>query len=105
MKQTHDKRFSFEINLLNIDSPHVKSGNFGGIFSSAMRAISSQSRDNQGNLDQQGGTLIIGPTTTVHYFHRDKTARDHTPINKLLKLVGAQPIDFEKERMRSTLPP
>ena len=69
-----------------------------------MRAISTNSTDYQGFLNQQGGSLIVGPGPVLHYFHKDKTARDHTPINKLLKHVGGQQIDFEKERMKKINP-
>ena len=72
----------------------------------AWRAIGTQETDRQGNFDQQGGSLIIGPGAQLHFFHKDKTARDHTPINKLLKITGSQQqVDFEKERLRKTQKP
>jgi len=115
----------FESYFFFVDSPHVRSGNWKGLFSSgyyfylylclicsnnlfelykilALRAIATQNTDKQGNFDQQGGSLIIGPGQVLHFFHKDRTARDHMPINKLLKHVGAQQIDFEKERLRNT---
>ncbi|CAF0728004.1 unnamed protein product [Brachionus calyciflorus] len=77
------------------DSPHVKSTNFSGYFSSLYRAVtSSSSFDYQGDLQQQGGSLIVSPGPVVHYYHADATGRDHTPINTLLAKVGMKPILF-----------
>lgn len=76
----------------NGDSPHVKSGNFGGIFSSMRRALSSS--DSQGPRDQQGGSMIVGPGPYLHFSHVDKNARDHYSINGLLNKVGVQAINF-----------
>jgi hypothetical protein len=67
-----------------------------------VRAIKTNNTDKQGSFDQQGGTLIIGPGQVSHFFHKDKNARDHMPINKILKHVGGPQIDFEKERLRSS---
>ncbi|RNA35559.1 thioredoxin AAED1 [Brachionus plicatilis] len=80
------------------DSPHVKSSSIGGFFSSLYRAVTSSSKfDYQGNFDQQGGSLILSPDLTVHYFHADKTARDHTPINTLLSIAGVKKILFSHD--------
>jgi hypothetical protein len=62
---------------------------------SAYRAITtSPAFDYQGNLDQQGGCLIVGPGPILHYSHIDKNARDHCAINFLLNKVGIKPVDF-----------
>jgi hypothetical protein len=80
------------------DSPHVKSSNFQGLMSSAYRAImTSPVFDYQGDFRQQGGCLIVGPGPVFHYLHVDKHARDHCPINHLLKKVGMPEIDFSKK--------
>lgn len=80
------------------DSPHVKSSSMGGFFSSLYRAVTASSKfDYQGNFDQQGGSLIVSPDLTVHYFHADKTACDHTPINTLLNIAGVQTILFSHD--------
>ena len=78
------------------DSQHVKSTNFNGLISSAYRAITtSPAFDYQGNLDQQGGCLIVGPGPVLHYLHIDKHARDHCAINFLLEKVGISHVDFK----------
>jgi hypothetical protein len=83
------------------DSVHVKSGNMGGLMSSMVRAIkTSKGIDYQGNFDQQGGSLIVGPGPVLHFYHVDKHARDHCSINFLLKQVGIEPIDFQKEAQK-----
>ena len=38
----------------------------------------------QGNAFQQGGALIVGPDDTIHYFHRNREAGDHPPIEDML---------------------
>lgn len=77
------------------DSFHVKSSTFKGLMSSAYRAVRSSTMDYQGNFNQQGGCLIVGPGNVVHYFHADKHARDHLPINFILNKVGIKSIDFK----------
>ena len=73
----------------------------GGMMSSMFRAIkTSKLNDYQGDFDQQGGSLIVGPGPKFHMFHMDKHARDHCPINYLLKQVGMDEIDFKKEAKR-----
>ncbi len=78
------------------DSPHVKSGNFGGImFHSMRRALTTSAfLDYQGSFDQQGGSLIVGPGPYLHFAHIDKNGRDHYPINSLLNKVGIQGVNF-----------
>ena len=79
------------------DSPHVKSGNLGGLMGSMFRAIkTSKAFDYQGSFDQQGGSLIVGPGPVLHFYHIDKHARDHCPINFLLKKVGIESVDFKR---------
>lgn len=92
--------------FLNVfkDSCHVKSSNFKGLMSSAYRAIrTSPAFDYQGDLNQQGGCLIVGPGTCFHYLHTDSHARDHLPINQILKKVGMPQIDFVKARDIATI--
>ncbi len=67
----------------------------GLLFGSFFRALSSQSLDKQGPFDQQGGSLIVGPGPFLSYAHADKHARDHCPINFLLKKVGIEPMSFK----------
>jgi hypothetical protein len=77
------------------DSVHVKSSNMGGLLTSMFRAIkSSKTFDYQGDFDQQGGSLIVGPGPVLHFFHADRHARDHCPINELLIKAGMDPVDF-----------
>lgn len=76
-------------------SPHVKSGVFAGQMKSIWRAITSPTFDFQGDLNQQGGSLILGPGPIVHFFHCDMNHLDHMPINWLLQLAGVQQtLDF-----------
>uniref|UniRef100_A0A8C6USJ4 Peroxiredoxin like 2C n=1 Tax=Neogobius melanostomus TaxID=47308 RepID=A0A8C6USJ4_9GOBI len=76
-------------------SPHVKSGLFTGQMRSILRAITSPAFDFQGDLNQQGGALIVGPGSNVHFFHCDLNHLDHMPINWLLQLAGVQQtLDF-----------
>jgi hypothetical protein len=71
--------------------------------SSTFRAIKSSQMDYQGDFTQQGGCLIVGPGAhTLHYFHIDKHARDHVPINHVLQLVGIGPVDFKKEAAKNS---
>ncbi|XP_072290166.1 peroxiredoxin-like 2C isoform X2 [Eucyclogobius newberryi] len=76
-------------------SPHVKSGLFTGQIKSIWRAMTSPAFDFQGDLNQQGGAMIIGPGSNVHFFHCDMNHLDHMPINWLLQLAGVQQaLDF-----------
>ncbi|XP_004547219.1 peroxiredoxin-like 2C isoform X2 [Maylandia zebra] len=76
-------------------SPHVKSGVFMGQIKTIWRAMTSPAFDFQGDLHQQGGAIIAGPGSKVHFSHLDMNRLDHMPINWLLQLAGAQKtIDF-----------
>lgn len=78
-----------------------RSGHFSGLLWSTMRAIkTSEPFDYQGDLNQQGGSMIVGPGPVLHFYHIDKHARDHCPINALLKQCGIEPIDFKKEAQK-----
>lgn len=78
-------------------SPHVKSGVFTGQMKSIWRAMTSPVFDFQGDLNQQGGAIIVGPGSTVHFFHCDMNHLDHMPINWLLQLAGVQhTLDFSE---------
>ncbi|XP_068167210.1 peroxiredoxin-like 2C isoform X2 [Antennarius striatus] len=79
-------------------SPHVKSGIFMGQIKSIWRAMTSPVFDFQGDLQQQGGAIIAGPGTQVHFSHFDSNHLDHMPINWLLQLAGAkQTVDFSNK--------
>ncbi|XP_061756158.1 peroxiredoxin-like 2C isoform X4 [Nerophis ophidion] len=71
-------------------SPHVKSGVFMGQMKSIWRAMMSPAFDFQGDLHQQGGAIIAGPGSQVHFSHFDMNRLDHMPINWLLRLAGVQ---------------
>ena len=74
---------------------HVKSSTMGGIFNSFKRAVfTSPAFDYQGRFEQQGGCMIVGPGPILHFFHADKHARDHCPINFLLKKVDVPAVNF-----------
>ncbi|KAI3372748.1 hypothetical protein L3Q82_023210, partial [Scortum barcoo] len=76
-------------------SPHVKSGIVMGQMKSIWRAMTSPAFDFQGDLHQQGGAIIAGPGSQVHFSHFDMNRLDHMPINWLLQLAGAQQtLDF-----------
>lgn len=76
-------------------SPHVKSGMFMGQLKSIWRAMTSPAFDFQGDLHQQGGAIIVGPGSEVHFCHFDMNRLDHMPINWLLQLAGVQQtLDF-----------
>ncbi|XP_061585358.1 peroxiredoxin-like 2C [Cololabis saira] len=76
-------------------SPHVKSGLFMGQVKSIWRAMTSPAFDFQGDLHQQGGAIIAGPGSQVHFCHFDMNRLDHMPINWLLQLAGVQQtLDF-----------
>ncbi|XP_071339474.1 peroxiredoxin-like 2C isoform X2 [Trachinotus anak] len=71
-------------------SPHVKSGVFVGQMKSIWRAMTSPAFDFQGDLHQQGGAIIVGPGSHVHFSHFDMNRLDHMPITWLLQLAGVQ---------------
>ncbi|XP_073322546.1 peroxiredoxin-like 2C [Pagrus major] len=76
-------------------SPHVKSGMLMGQVKSIWRAMTSPVFDFQGDLHQQGGAIIVGPGSHVHFYHCDTNRLDHMPINWLLQLAGVQQtLDF-----------
>ncbi|XP_053182118.1 peroxiredoxin-like 2C [Scomber japonicus] len=76
-------------------SPHVKSGIFMGQMKSIWRAMTSPAFDFQGDLYQQGGAIIAGPGSQVHFSHFNMNRLDHMPINWLLQLAGVQQtLDF-----------
>ncbi|XP_040898338.1 peroxiredoxin-like 2C [Toxotes jaculatrix] len=76
-------------------SPHVKSSVFMGQMRSIWRAMTSPAFDFQGDLHQQGGAIIAGPGSQVHFTHFDMNRLDHMPINWLLQLAGVQQtLDF-----------
>uniref|UniRef100_UPI00398E8ACC peroxiredoxin-like 2C isoform X3 n=1 Tax=Pristiophorus japonicus TaxID=55135 RepID=UPI00398E8ACC len=78
-------------------SPHVKSSMLIGILKSTWSAMKSPAFDFQGDPDQQGGALIIGPGDELHFGHLDLNRLDHAPINLLLQLAGVQTVDFTYE--------
>ncbi|KAL0979100.1 hypothetical protein UPYG_G00180490 [Umbra pygmaea] len=71
-------------------SPHVKSGMLLGHMKSLWRAMTSPVFDFQGDPRQQGGAIIVGPGSEVHFAHIDMNRMDHVPINWLLQLAGVQ---------------
>ncbi|KAM4578788.1 peroxiredoxin-like 2C isoform 2-T2 [Fundulus diaphanus] len=78
-----------------LTSPHVKSGLFMGQIKSIWRAMTSPAFDFQGDLHQQGGAIIVGPGSHVHFYHFDMNRLDHMPITWLLQLAGVQQtLDF-----------
>uniref|UniRef100_A0A8D0L415 Peroxiredoxin like 2C n=1 Tax=Sphenodon punctatus TaxID=8508 RepID=A0A8D0L415_SPHPU len=80
--------------IVPAQSPHVKSNLFLGSIRSIWRAMTGPAFDFQGDLAQQGGTLILGQGNKVHFMHIDKNRLDHAPINTVLQLAGVQTIDF-----------
>ncbi|XP_067885117.1 peroxiredoxin-like 2C [Heterodontus francisci] len=78
-------------------SPHVKSSMLIGILKSMWYAMRSPAFDFQGDPDQQGGALIVGPGDELHFGHLDSNRLDHAPINLLLQLAGVQTVDFTNE--------
>lgn len=75
-------------------SPHVKSSLLVGSLKSMWRAMTSPLFDFQGDPQQQGGAIIVGPGPKVHFAHFDRNRLDHMPINWLLQLAGLQMLDF-----------
>ncbi|KAF6730154.1 Thioredoxin-like protein AAED1 [Oryzias melastigma] len=79
-------------------SPHVKSGLLMGQLKSIWRAMTSPAFDFQGDMYQQGGALIVGPGSQVHFCHLDMNRLDHIPINWLLQLAEVeQTVDFSNK--------
>ncbi|XP_036383922.1 peroxiredoxin-like 2C [Megalops cyprinoides] len=79
-------------------SPHVKSSLLMGSAKSMWRAMMSPAFDFQGDPLQQGGAVIVGPGSEVHFAHFDMNRLDHMPINWLLQLAGVETVDFIDER-------
>ncbi|KAI4881560.1 hypothetical protein NFI96_013259 [Prochilodus magdalenae] len=77
-------------------SPHVKSSMLVGSLRSMWRAMTSPAFDFQGDPLQQGGAIIVGPGSDIHFAHFDMNRFDHVPINQLLQLAGMQAIDFNR---------
>ncbi|KAL4630082.1 thioredoxin-like protein AAED1 [Arapaima gigas] len=75
-------------------SPHVKSNVLTGSMRSIWRAMTSPAFDFQGDPHQQGGALIAGPGSALHFAHFDVNRLDHTPINWLLQLADVRTVDF-----------
>ncbi|KAL5015894.1 hypothetical protein ScPMuIL_005483 [Solemya velum] len=73
-------------------SKHVKSSAMMGMIQSTWRAM--KGKEFQGEISQQGASLIIGPGDVLHYSHIDQEAIDHTPINSLLHIAGVQQVSF-----------
>uniref|UniRef100_A0A3P9HSC6 Peroxiredoxin like 2C n=1 Tax=Oryzias latipes TaxID=8090 RepID=A0A3P9HSC6_ORYLA len=79
-------------------SPHVKSGLLMGQLKSIWRAMTSPAFDFQGDMYQQGGALIVGPGSQVHFCHFDMNRLDHIPINWLLQLAEVgETVDFSNK--------
>ncbi|XP_067088030.1 peroxiredoxin-like 2C isoform X1 [Osmerus mordax] len=71
-------------------SPHVKSSMLVGHMRSVWRAVVSPAFDFQGDPLQQGGVLIAGPGSEVHFAHLDMNRLDHMPITWMLQQAGVQ---------------
>ncbi|KAG9329255.1 hypothetical protein JZ751_006593 [Albula glossodonta] len=78
-------------------SPHVKSSTLGGSMKSLWRAVKSPAFDFQGDPLQQGGAIILGPGSDVHFAHFDMNRLGHMPINWLLQLAGVETVDFSDQ--------
>ncbi|XP_041359066.1 peroxiredoxin-like 2C [Gigantopelta aegis] len=78
-------------------SKHVKSGFVMGILRSTWRAMREEARTYQGDVQQQGCALVVGPGDVLHYSHIDQSSTDHAPINELLKAAGVQAVSFPKD--------
>lgn len=84
------------MSVLFKSSPHVRSSMVGGFLNSMKRMM--QSGEKQGPEMQQGGAFILGPgEKQCLWAHRDSHPFDHCSINKLLEVVGAPPVEFEKK--------
>ncbi|KAJ8380829.1 hypothetical protein SKAU_G00016070 [Synaphobranchus kaupii] len=77
--------------------PHVRSSMLQGTISSLWRAMISPAFDFQGDPLQQGGAIIAGPGSEVHFAHFDMNRLDHMPINWLLQLAGVETVDFSDQ--------
>ncbi|ESP00625.1 hypothetical protein LOTGIDRAFT_112250 [Lottia gigantea] len=92
------KAFGFKEKLTSTTlskSKHVKSGFIMGVLSSTWRAMKVQ--EYQGDVKQQGGSLIIGPGNIIHYSHLDQNPTDHMAINDLLQISGVQTVSFPRD--------
>ncbi|XP_035291811.1 peroxiredoxin-like 2C isoform X2 [Anguilla anguilla] len=78
-------------------SPHVRSSMLRGTVGSLWRAMRSPAFDFQGDPLQQGGAIIAGPGSEVHFAHFDMNRLDHMPINWLLQLAGVETVDFSDQ--------
>ncbi|XP_024064741.1 peroxiredoxin-like 2C isoform X2 [Terrapene carolina triunguis] len=78
----------------SVQSPHVKSNLLSGSIRSMWRAMTGPTFDFQGDPAQQGGTLILGPGSKVHFVHLDKNRLDHAPISTVLQLAGVKTVNF-----------
>uniref|UniRef100_A0A8C8RUL2 Peroxiredoxin like 2C n=1 Tax=Pelusios castaneus TaxID=367368 RepID=A0A8C8RUL2_9SAUR len=83
-----------EVATTSVQSPHVKSNLLSGSIRSLWRAMTGPAFDFQGDPAQQGGTLILGPGSKVHFLHLDKNRLDHAPINTVLQLAGVKTVNF-----------
>ncbi|KFW96191.1 Thioredoxin-like AAED1 [Phalacrocorax carbo] len=86
-----------EDNNVSARSPHVKSNMLLGSIRSLWRAMTGPAFDFQGDPAQQGGALILGPGTEVHFLHLDKNRLDHVPINTVLQLAGVKTVNFTNQ--------
>ncbi|XP_071436473.1 peroxiredoxin-like 2C isoform X1 [Pithys albifrons albifrons] len=82
---------------VSVQSPHVKSNTLLGSIRSVWRAMTGPAFDFQGDPAQQGGALIIGPGSEVHFLHLDKNRLDHVPINTVLQLAGVKTVNFSNQ--------
>ncbi|XP_061116006.1 peroxiredoxin-like 2C [Conger conger] len=76
---------------------HVRSSMLQGTVSSLWLAMKSPAFDFQGDPLQQGGAIIVGPGSEVHFAHFDSNRLDHMPINWLLQLAGVETVDFSDQ--------
>ncbi|XP_075787968.1 peroxiredoxin-like 2C isoform X2 [Pelodiscus sinensis] len=78
----------------SVKSPHVKSNLLSGSIRSMWRAMTGPAFDFQGDPAQQGGAMILGPGSSVHFVHLDKNRLDHAAINTVLQLAGVKTVNF-----------
>ncbi|CAD5112213.1 DgyrCDS1446 [Dimorphilus gyrociliatus] len=74
---------------------HIKSRAIVGVIKSTWWALGS--REFQGDIRQQGGSLIVGPGPILHFSHIDNCSADHKPINFLLDKAGVDNVSFPKD--------
>ncbi|XP_037671529.1 peroxiredoxin-like 2C [Choloepus didactylus] len=75
-------------------SPHVKSHILSGSIQILWWAVTGSLFDFQGDPAQQGGTLILGPGSKVHFIQCNRNRLDQKPINSILQLVGVLHVNF-----------